>query len=497
MPPTQRLLLAGTTLTVLLVTLLLVTYSGFWSQSSLEFMPSLNGKDRHFHLVLPATAATTDLCKLIFSGFVTGYPEPVLLGWEGHGLYNGSESHLFKISETLAYLKTLPNSADDDLVLLLDAYDVWFQLRPDVLITRYFEVMRKANQRLKDEGIHGKGYYGAKIKQSILFGADKACWPDDPRRAACWAVPESPLNDAAFGPATDADMILARPRWLNSGTILGPARDMRDMLNATMYQIQKKFDDGYRFRTSDQFYFQEMWAEQEVRRTILREGNVKAPVMGQDEVTGEDIRGHVPNIAHRRRTEFHVTIDYETKVFQTSAAYTEFITWMSFNHTTPPDSRYRLGTRLDQTHLPEDIFKSPSPSAETTDGEDDSSNDRSWSDVMLGTNGITKTIFPLFHMTGDKSYRDRWWPRMWFLPGGQSLLSQAKEGKPSTGTSDVVATVNGVKWRAYQHADLFAPNSKVTADGGHGASRGGAWSDQGAHLSWNDLCAVHEESLFA
>ncbi|KAF2764685.1 hypothetical protein EJ03DRAFT_281631 [Teratosphaeria nubilosa] len=455
-------------------------------------MLHLTGVDRHFHLVLPATAATMDLCKLLFSGLVTGYPEPVLLGWEGHGLYNGSESHLFKISETLAYLKTLPESADDDLVLLLDAYDIWFQLRPDVLIARYFKVIEKANQRLKDQGIYGMIHHGAKIKQSILFGADKTCWPDDLRRAACWAVPKSPLSDGAFGPSTDANMILARPRWLNSGTIMGPVRDMRAMLNATMYQIKKNFDDEYRFRTSDQYYFQEMWAEQEVRRIILREGNIKAPVMGQNEVTGDDIRGHVPNIAHRRRTEFHVTIDYETMVFQTSAAYTEFMTWMSFNHTTLPDSRYRLGTRLDQTPLAEDISKSPPPFAETGNDGDGSSNHRGWSDIMLGTNGITKTVFPLFHMTGDKSYRDKWWPRMWFFAGGQSLLRPTKEAKPSTGTSDVVATVNGVKWRGYRYADLFALNGKATSDGGRGA-----WSHQGAHLSWNDLCAVHEESLFA
>jgi hypothetical protein len=120
--------------------------------------------NQQFRLLLPATGINVDLCRLVLSAAITGYPKPILLGWGGHGQYNGSESHLFKISETFAYLNSLPPSADDDLVLVLDAYDIWLQLRPDVLIKRYHAAIEKANTRVRREGIHGADHGGANIK---------------------------------------------------------------------------------------------------------------------------------------------------------------------------------------------------------------------------------------------------------------------------------------------------------------------------------------------
>lgn len=75
--------------------------------------------ERQLHLLLPATASNLNLCRLLLSGTISGWPEPILIGWEGDG-----SSHLFKISETLAYLRALDPSEDDSLVMVLDAYDV-------------------------------------------------------------------------------------------------------------------------------------------------------------------------------------------------------------------------------------------------------------------------------------------------------------------------------------------------------------------------------------
>jgi len=49
--------------------------------------------DRQFHLLVPATASHLNLCKLLISAAVEGYPDPIILGWNGHGVYNGAESH--------------------------------------------------------------------------------------------------------------------------------------------------------------------------------------------------------------------------------------------------------------------------------------------------------------------------------------------------------------------------------------------------------------------
>ncbi|KAK6396778.1 hypothetical protein LTR65_008676 [Meristemomyces frigidus] len=439
---------------------------------------------RELHLLLPATAANLNLCRLLLSGTIAGYPEPIFPGWDGHGLYDGAKSHLFKISETLAYLNTLPASRDEDLVLLLDAYDIWLLLPPEVIISRYEQMVKASDQRLREDDLYGQQIGGVEIRNSIFFGADKTCWPDDARRAACWAAAETPMRQKAFGPDTDSWMVPSRPRWLNSGTIIGPVKDMRDMFNGTMAMVHRVFDEDYKFRTSDQYYFQEVLGAQEIARMGLRDGGVQLPVLGRDPSNGSEIFGVVPNVPNGHRTEYHVTLDYQSEIFQTSAAYAEYLVWMSFNHSTETaqqPSGYRQ--RLDQLQLPQDVATAAPPfgkgfPADTVPGQ------YRWADMMLGVNMVTQTVFPVFHMTGDKSLRDKWWPRLWHHPYGKALLSASKE----YADTNIVANVNGVKWTG----------ATVVRNGSlPGTTRGGAWSDQGLHLKWDDLCAVHEDELFA
>lgn len=490
MPSPQRLLLLAAIIVVLCFTFFFGIYSGSWTQASLEFFQRFGRGEHHFHLVLPATASNLNLCRLLLSGLVTGYPEPVLVGWDGHGLYDGAKSHLFKISETLAYLNSLPASADHDLVMVLDAYDIWLQLRPDVLIERYFEIVNKANQQLKDDGIFGLEHGGSDVRQSILFGPDKTCWPSYSGRAACWAIPESPMSEIAFGPATDKWMVPNRPRWLNSGTIIGPVNDMRDMFNGTMQQVRRAFDENFNEHNSDQYYFQDVFAAQEVGRTVLRNGSITAPIIGKDD-SGHDVYATLPDLTDGRRTEYHITLDYETQIFQTSAAYTEYLTWMSFNHSTPALSQSTSQRRMDQIVLPNDIENSPPPFA-AIEKETGLPVHHGWADMMLGMNGVTQTIFPIFHMTGVKGYRDRWWPRMWFHSHGKDLLDAARSASPYAEDPQLVAKVNGVKWKS---ATVYGTPKNASA-GGSETRRGGAWSDQGAYMSWDDLCSAHEQKLY-
>ncbi len=190
-------------------------------QDTLHSFRAAPAETRQLHYLLPATAANLNFCRLLLTSTITGYPEPILIGWEGHGKYDGAQSHLFKISETLAYLRTLPASNDDDLVLLVDAYDVVMLMPPEVMISRYFDLLETSNDRLRHEKIYGEHHGGDEISNTLFWGPDKTCWPGGADRAACWAVPEVPMHPKAFGPDTDSWMVLARPRWLNSGTLIG------------------------------------------------------------------------------------------------------------------------------------------------------------------------------------------------------------------------------------------------------------------------------------
>lgn len=475
--PTRLPIIVASTILLMLIVGLYNTSSG--SLAARYIFSLFTATKPHFHLLLPATATNLNFCKLLLSAAITGYPEPIVLGWEGHGQYNGSESHLFKISETLAYLNRLPSTADDELVLLLDAYDIWLQLPLEVLIRRYHVAIDKGNVRLRSEGTYGAHHGGAQVKQSIIFGPDKTCWPDDKRRAACWAVPKSSLAPDAFGPATDTWIVPNRPRWLNSGTIMGPAKDMRDMFAATMDMLNRKFDEGYEFKNSDQYYFQEMWAEQEINRLVLRDGNVEAPNIK------DGVDGDLPMIPQDSRTEFHVTLDYESDVFQTSAYYTEYLTWMSFNHSTP--SAEKVGgnlKRIDQFVLMDDVLRS-SPRFPTENVGGHMPTAKGWQDMMLGTNVITQQVFPVLHMTNEKRFRELWWPRMWFHPHARALLESA-ERKSALG-SGIIAKVDGV-------SHVISAKDKVGQEG-QGNSPG-VWTERSEFLYWENVCGAYQGELF-
>jgi hypothetical protein len=478
----QRMRLPLTVAGVFLVTLIIGLFTTSSGSLVTSYLSSpFKEPNPKLHLLLPATASNVNFCKLLLSAAVTGYPNPILLGWEGYGQYNGSESHLFKISETLTYLNRLPESADEDLVLILDAYDIWLQLPPAVLIERYYVALEKGNSRLKAEGIYGVEHGGAEIKQSILFGPDKTCWPDDERRAACWAVPESTLPADAFGPGTDTWVVPNRPRWLNSGTIMGPAKDMREMFNATMSVLRRKFDEDYVFKTSDQFYFQEMWTEQEIRRLELKNGTLEAPVIK------EDVKGIIPSVPEGIRTEFHVAIDYDSDAFQTSAYYTEYITWMSFNHSTTSDGQGRGNVRrMDQIVLSEDVLRSRPPFA-VSKADKSVPTGKGWEDMMLGTNAITQKAFPLLHITNEKVQRVSWWPNMWFHPHAKALFEAAKDSAAKSNLDTrIVAEVRGTGY----------VGAKGSANDTSKGNALGVWTDRNTFLSWDDVCSGHHKDLF-
>jgi len=137
---------------------------------------------RPLHLLLPATSPDPNFCKLLLTLATLGYPSPVILGW---GItYTAPDqlaggSHLGKITETSQYLEALGPEHDDDVVMLLDAYDIWFQLPPSVLLERWEHMTSSADLQLAQK----LGLSLEEIKASnanrIVFAAGKRCAPNE------------------------------------------------------------------------------------------------------------------------------------------------------------------------------------------------------------------------------------------------------------------------------------------------------------------------------
>lgn len=499
-----------------------------------------------FHLVIPASESNPELCKTLLSSFILSYPSPTLINYgkvfEGAGWDKGS--HAGKIRGVYDFLNNKKEVKDDDLVLIIDGYDVWFQLPPEVMIRRYHAMVLEANERLRRRyGMVTNGKPGdgkpdmvQKYTQSVIFGADKICWPNPAGDPACAAVPYSILPKDVYGPLTDKDpnAFHNRPRYLNSGTVIGPVADVRAIYQ---YAVQKVEQKG-RGKIGDQFVFAEVFGEQEFQRETIRRSSQStggrfydwlSNTLGTSESPlSANITMNNMTTVQGQRYEYSIGLDYESRLFQTmthSANDLEFITYNSsaflssiqaahpslhglpfflptdIQHLKPPFSFANPGnpsTNLRESksslllphspsldHLPGQ--QSSNPSTDTDDDLDsttynNNNNDPeaappTWLTTPLATNIHTATIPPLLHLNGDKSLLTTWWPKLWHHPYSRALL------------------------RAFIRSTQGQTAADAAARGGHSwwdtrGGRGGVWTDHGHWMSWGEVCKGYEGAVF-
>lgn len=453
----------------------------------------------YFHYLIPATRSNKNLCRLLLSSTALNFPSPVFINWAAEEDADPYKVHMQKVNSILAYLDSFGQARHNDLVFIVDGYDVWLQLPPSVVIKRYYDIIDAANERLRQR-LGAAAMKKHNIHQSIVFGPDKICWPEDLKRFACWAVADSILPRWAFGPETDSGKWrhLNRPRWLNSGTIVGPLGDIRDLFQATSNLIAANYTVD-----SDQFYFSDIFGIQEHARRLVA-GDMPADKMQYRWHTdGWNGEGHMewvqllePSLNHGQRTEYHVTIDYESQLFQTVAYYNHFLSWKLFDVESGQAHNSSEAAGEDAaTLLPLDILSAPQPFALQGNREPALLNDNSpappsnlsWQDLALGFNTASKHIFAAIHFTPPKHYRDLWWNRMWFAPYAETIIRNAR----ITHSKPYLTTRDGREWWPYLSWD------EANHTHSHAESRaGGGYSDKGQWLGWTELCGQHEDGVF-
>lgn len=471
-----------------------------------------------FHLLVPASQKNFNLCKTIFSAFILSYPSPTLINYgkvfdESKG---SAASHTGKIRGVYEFLNDDKNFKDNDLVMIVDGYDVWFQLPPEVLIERYHREINEANERLRGrygmvfEDTAGKSddnRMAQMYTQKIIFAADKACSPNPAKDPACAAIPYSTLPKDTYGPMTDKDphMVLSRPRYLNSGTIMGPVAEIR-----RLYQYAvKKVEGEDRGIIGDQFVFAEIFGEQEYQRESKRKYSQGAPGRWLDWISDTLGNSESPlsaNITINNMTtivgqnyDFSMGLDYESSLFQTMTRSTNDIEYITFK-----DSSFL--SEIQSSHpslwsrplsLPVDLQRAKPPFWYSAPGNhsndpkdtillpfsaklDDIVNEpSSWFDVPLATNLFASTVPSLLHFNGDaKPKLGEWWPLMWYSSWARALLRRYI--RSSTGANAAhSAAKGGLDW--------------WDTRGG----RGGIWTDKATWMSWGEVCKGTEEHVFA
>ncbi|EFQ31758.1 uncharacterized protein GLRG_06733 [Colletotrichum graminicola M1.001] len=296
-----------------------------------------NGGSRRLRLFMPADGPSVNLCKTIMSAVALGYPTPTLLNWNGE--FNRPDwhfagSHIAKLESLLAAIDDLYERDDsdvneNDLLLLVDAYDVWFQLPPSVLIERFHRLNRKADARARkqweDLGLK-PDFPVAPPAQEIVVTTAKDCQPtwesgSDPRYEY-W--PDSPLPPDFYGNETDQVLPYVfdsarryskmRPRCVNSGMVMGTVGSLRGALRKCKGKADAAAAAG-RQLWSDQALLAEVIGDQEVWRHWVR--GLAAAWNG---IVSPERPGRLPREVRRiadaalagEAFEFGIGLDYES-----------------------------------------------------------------------------------------------------------------------------------------------------------------------------------------
>ncbi|PKS10101.1 hypothetical protein jhhlp_001851 [Lomentospora prolificans] len=470
------------------------TAPNYWSfiHADRPYSPeSIDSGERKFVILLPADFSSPDLCKVVSSAIALGYPAPVIVNWrkDFHTDAQGiGPSQLGKISGTLNYLEwaTSTNApeperlAGDDLVMMLDAHDVWLQLPPSVLLDRFFKSNAQANRRIFQE--HGDVSQDL-MEQKVIVSAQKGCMAprDDVSNLHCNSVPESTLPANVYGFLTDSPLsrILrwkyTRPRYINSGSFIGPASDLKKYFQRVKQRMGEDIAalKPHQELGGDQGIFAEIFGEQETwRRKAQEEYSRNGRTLGEAEVRLRD------------EFEYHVGLDYAQELFYPTCYSERDGYFVSLNKAQELDTESgRLGVSPPRIEgVPRDIEKAKKPLA--TLGQGDRSS-LGWGDIPLYVDFWTTAVPVAIHHNawrdGLKARRKTWWDKTWYFPHLRELLASALESigtaplatlEARNGTLDVWPYTVGKRDAA---AMLFVR-----------ASPDGEWGLEAA--SWNMVC---------
>ncbi|RYP49475.1 hypothetical protein DL768_004834 [Monosporascus sp. mg162] len=452
--------------------------------SNLAFTSEI--RSSYFYLLLPAAAGSPDFCKTLFSASVLGYPTARIINWkktfqDSHLPHGGHD--LAKVQGIHDFLKQLGSGTDNDLILIADGYDTWFQLRPSVLIDRYYAINDRANKRLYKE-LGSK----ARISQRVIFSAQKRCSSDNPDHLECYAIPESDLPHDIYGPHTDKDgdgSGTNRQRYLNAGTIMGHVGDVRKIFEAA---VEDAKDHKYR---TDTEVFARMFGKQEYQRELIRSRNrgmwykLKSWFSRgdpRDDITSPHPTRERPARGGNPPPDYGIGLDYYGEISQPAEYDEGDVAWVAHN------SSQKIKKMARRPGIPTDIpkeVKRSTPPFWTPDytGFVQAPAEQDWSQVPLFTNlwtGVAPVAVRQSPAEDDKRNPvvSQTWNKSWFFPYlRQMLVAYSKAPRMPH------AVVEGVDGRT---EEWWGPN-----DG-----RGGVFIETGSLPGewqfWHGVCGTED-----
>ncbi|CAN9165846.1 unnamed protein product [Alternaria alternata] len=277
--------------------------------------PKLKKTTANFHLLTPSERDTDGFCKTTLSAMLLNYPPPTAVQ-----LYTPYDSDIKCergiLNSTLHYLGNEKLVKDQDLILIVDGQQSWFQLPSDVIVTEYKRLLADANMRLlKKYGVDKDGYQ--KFNQTIVFGAEKMCESDD---MACKYVPQSILPDNTYGTENGRRISDTPAKFIHSKMVMGPASDLKILYQAAL----EKFMEARSQSQTVQSVFATLFAEQQLRRDAEEVASKHTSAKVKDFITGRASKSEAERRLERANTElsnttrheFSIGLDYTHALFQ-------------------------------------------------------------------------------------------------------------------------------------------------------------------------------------
>ncbi|KAJ5541159.1 hypothetical protein N7494_006235 [Penicillium frequentans] len=458
----------------------------------------------NLHVLVPMQQGSRGACRTLASAMILGYPPPILVGYgKNTPGVTESERTVDRITRLRDYLKPSHIMKDHDLVLVVDAEDVFFQLPPEILVTRFQEILRTNNKKLLQK--HGfakveQTTAGAppnlvpKYSQRVLFGASKLCYGALEADPGCVSVPESSLPPDVYGWKTDIypDGHLNRPRWLNPGAVIGQAADLRLIYTEALRIIEQRHQKDADYQALTQMYGrQEVIRELERRRTTNGLKEWAQGMLGINEAS--NITGIHVRLETGHRYEYGIGVDFESQMFFTQMMSRNDVEWIKYNNITKTSilqGQFAV-PREHRLLLPDDIAALPNPynqsrfaKSQSTHPEWNATLDKlpnpeehSWHNSPLMTNPHSAAVPVLSHLNGDQKLRNAWWEKMWFFPWGRALLRRYVRSSRGFDAAQS-SLLGGQEWWNMR------------------GGRGGLWTDEQNWVTFSDVCEGQERDLF-
>ncbi|KAH6900684.1 hypothetical protein B0T10DRAFT_471334 [Thelonectria olida] len=383
-------------------------------------------KTSRLHYLIPASQPKLNFCANVISVLANRYPIPVMLGYKGEGEFDAKATHLAKVRAIHRYLHTLPSKQDDDLVIVVDGYDVLAQLPAEAMIERYFEIVAMHDRHLADRyGLTVDEAHARGMRQSVIWGADKGCYPPMWDQPQCWALPPSFLPHNVYGRSThDGALQYNDPVFINAGTAMGPVSDLRLQMDHALMLINNTYNEDFKYKNSDQYYMGKLLARQETSHTKALTGGTVPGLKGSRWLPpAADFDSNI--------TDLHMAIDYESAFTCTQCGNEGWMRNLQFKN---PDNTALMDADVGQEKESFKPFPIQMPGNVRTalvrlyeSIVHDTPAEEWIRKIKLGTNVATGQIYGIYHGTCNKNnFKDRF-KALWLYADARALLRAATE----------------------------------------------------------------------